>query len=563
MMLTTTRAVAACLSLAVLALLAGPNAAFAKSADARTFAVLPFQVKGPEKYQYLDKGIQSMLASRLTWKGHFEPVDSAEVDRYLKEHDVPAAPSELEAIKIMQELGAEYLFSGKTVVKGDQAKVDLNIQKQDGKHWEKQVDASLTQLIPQLNLKAKEITSELFERPGADKEVEQAKRKQEQKGSGEAPANPAFVYGETGQSTDVDAINPRFKYQSSPDTPGRWRSQGMRFASECSTAGDMDGDGVTEIIIVGDSKIRAYHIEQGRLMSKGELEYSHRFQPLRLSFMDFNKDGVQEIVLSGMENERPFSMILNYDNGSFSMQHDRIRLYLNVLQTPPLYNKVLIGQRKGMAKPFKNDGVREVAIADGDFDLTRKIRLPEYTNLFNFSYLPTKEGDHYILIIGPYGKLRLYSEDLNIIHKSEEAYNGSSLAINVVKRTPGLGKPPEDTRLYDTYYVPMPITVAMLGSNERTQVLVSKDISIAAKFFDSFRYFSQGEIHSLYWDGIGLNLFWKTRRIKGTIICYGLADIDNDGGLDLWVNLNTYPGALGLKYRKTMILGYPLEIAKE
>jgi hypothetical protein len=109
----------------------------------------------------------------------------------------------------------------------------------------------------------------------------------------------------------------------------------------------------------------------------------------------------------------------------------------------------------------------------------------------------------------------------------------------------------------------MPIVVSILGNSKRAQVLLSKDISIAAQFFDSYRSFSESEVHSLYWDGIGLNLLWKTRRIKGTTVSYGIADIDNDGGLDLWISLNTYPGALGLEHRKTLVLGYPLDLGSD
>ncbi|MFW5836545.1 MAG: FG-GAP repeat domain-containing protein, partial [Desulfovibrionaceae bacterium] len=402
----------------------------------------------------------------------------------------------------------------------------------------------------------------LFQRPGADKDAERAKQEQEQEQEtkGDTPANPAFVYGETGEPTGVDAVNPRFKYQSSPDTPGRWRSQSLPFAAECSLAGDMNNDGVTEIIIVGQAMIRAYHIEQGRLMEVGKADISSRIQPLRISSIDLDNDGLQEIVVSGIENEKPRSLIFNYDGGGFSLKHDRVNYYLNVVSLPPLYKKTLIGQEVGLAQAFRAGGIREVDVVGGGFTLTRKIRLPEYTNLFNFCYMPGEDDTHRLLVISPHGKLRLYSEDLNILYQTEETFNGSSLAIQVVKRLPGMAAPREDTRLYDTYYVPMPITVALLGDSSRPQVLVSRDISVAAEFFDRFRYFSQGEIHSLHYDGIGLNLLWKTRRIKGTIVDYGLADIDNDGGLDLWISLNTYPGAMGLKYRKTLMLSYPLEL---
>jgi hypothetical protein len=80
-----------------------------------------------------------------------------------------------------------------------------------------------------------------------------------------------------------------------------------------------------------------------------------------------------------------------------------------------------------------------------------------------------------------------------------------------------------------------------------------------AQFFENYRSFSQGEIHALFWDGVGLNLKWKTRRIKGTISGYVLGDVNNDGKQELVVSLNTWPGAVGVVNRKTVIMSYSLD----
>jgi hypothetical protein len=66
----------------------------------------------------------------------------------------------------------------------------------------------------------------------------------------------------------------------------------------------------------------------------------------------------------------------------------------------------------------------------------------------------------------------------------------------------------------------------------------------------------------LYWDGIGLNLAWKTRRIKGSVVGFSLADFTNTGGTDLVVCVNTHPGVLGVSARKTVVLAYPLDLSK-
>ena len=62
----------------------------------------------------------------------------------------------------------------------------------------------------------------------------------------------------------------------------------------------------------------------------------------------------------------------------------------------------------------------------------------------------------------------------------------------------------------------------------------------------------------MLWDGMGLNLLWKTRRIKGTICDINLADVNNDGQIDLVVTVNAYGNvADSLRTRSAMYL-YPL-----
>ena len=112
------------------------------------------------------------------------------------------------------------------------------------------------------------------------------------------------------------------------------------------------------------------------------------------------------------------------------------------------------------------------------------------------------------------------------------------------------------------YFIPMPVSVVSISDPRKKEVLLNKDLSVAGQIFSNYKTFSQGEIHAEFWDGVGLNLAWKTRRIKGTVSSYGVADIDNDGEDELYCILNTFPGALGVKHRKTLVIAYELNMGQ-
>ena len=103
---------------------------------------------------------------------------------------------------------------------------------------------------------------------------------------------------------------------------------------------------------------------------------------------------------------------------------------------------------------------------------------------------------------------------------------------------------------------------ADLEGDGKHELIVNHPVSVAAQFFERYRYFPQGEIHSLVWDGVGLSLLWKTRRIKGSVADLGIADINNDGVKDLYVLINTHPGMVGVKFRRSLLVAYPLDTSK-
>ena len=530
------------LALLVVALLCLSSTALA--ADAKTYAVAPFTVHGPEKYQYLSQGAQSMLESRMNWPGHLAPVDKAKVTGRLAK----APASDAEAKKALTDIGADFLAYGSVTVSGEQASVDITVLGRDGKKWPKNFSAKLADLIPAMERAAQSLNNEIFQRPAA--------------ASGQAAGgqtinqmNPDFVVNQTSENQKA-YLNPSFRYAGPSDTPGVWRSQSMPIVSSGIAIDDLNGDGKNEVVIMAKDSIETYAFKDRQLMPIARYAVSPNLKLLKVSTLDINGDGKAEIIVSASYFKEPRSFILSLEGNQLKELYKDVKLYMNVATVPPDYTRQLVGS-KGDSKELFAQGVHNVIFSGGQPMLSTKLNLPTKANPFNFAYLPEKSG-YKVLLNDDRDHIVVYTAKGERVAATEEEYCGSAIGLEFDPLMAPMEKPKTD-HLWTYYYIPLPMLVANLDKDERYEVLVSKNISMAAQFFETFRTFSQGEIHALYWDGVGMNLLWKTRRIKGTVTGYALADIDNDGHKELVVCLNTWPGAVGVYARRTIVLAYKLD----
>lgn len=534
----------AALLLAALLLLPAPSRA---ADEAKTFAVLPFTVNGPEKYQYFGRGIQDMLISRLEWQEHLVHVAKEKVAE-----SITATPaSDAEAVSGLGKVGADFLVWGSVTILGEQCSVDVRVAEKAGKTWPKNAQTTLPGLIPSLDAIARDINAEIFKRPQAQAQAQQAAAKQST-----APSNPDILVNET--RSDQVYLNPQFRYEGGDESPGRWRSAAMPFTTVNCVVGDLDGDGKTESVFIDNHYVRVYEYKERRLLPLAEINPAPRAQLLNLNLIDLNRDGIQEIVVSADLDGMPISFILNYSGGKFTVLEKDIQFYLSVVKFPPTYSPILIGQRPGSGGKLFDSTVHEVIRMSGEYKLGKRVAHPEGANVFNFAFLPLEGGDYKVIMVTDQDLLRVYTPKFELQYTTDAEYAGSALGFERADTVGGLSA--RENQLTITYYLPLRMVTVNLERGAKHELLVNKDISVAAQFFQRYRYFPQGEIHSLFWDGVGLSLSWKTRRIKGTVADYGVADVDNDGKPDLYVCINTYPGLSGFGERKTVLMTYALDL---
>jgi hypothetical protein len=546
-----------------LAFLALASNGLAQSGQAKKFAVLPFQIHGPSDYQYLSKGIQTMLKSRLYWEEHVVPVDEAAIKTTSAE-----ITSQAQAKQTLQELQAEYLFWGSVTILSEQASIDLNILEQGKSVKTRSWQSSLGDLIPSMENQAKRVSKQIFDRPvqlagaaagaatsQAQQQTQQAQQPvRQQQASREQPRRAA----EQTSSQFIQQPKEEKGYiekRGSRGEPGRWRSRRLSFESRGLRVGDGDGDGSNEIFILTKNTVYACTKRQGKLEMLGEHSVSRRLECLNLNLIDLDGDNDMETVVSAAEDMKDMrSFILDYQEGEFQVLQDDIRLFLNVVQRPPQYQPALLGQTFNSSRLFHGP-VHTMRLASQGLQEGEPMQLPDDVNVSNVCFLPVGNG-YKIVAVDIFSKLKVLTPGGEVQYSSEDKYAASTVKLKENPNLPGV----ED--IYETqkfHYLPSRLLSGDFNGDGQYELMVNRNLSIVADLLPRFRHYPEGEIQSLYWDGMGLKLEWKTKTIQGTVVDYGLADMDNNGDKELYAAVNTYPGLTNLKEVKTIVMAYSID----
>ena len=520
----------------------------AVSAAAKSAVVLPFTVNAPQSYAYLSKAVQATIQGRLDRPGMLEARAGQ-----------GKASTQAEAQQALRSAGTDNAIWGSVSVMGKDCTVTVNSVDKAGKTWSKTAQSPVSELTTNVQNLTSALSKEVFGISGAV-------RTPGSTASGSprgATANGDIVTNETGQQHVY--LNPQFRYQGAGAEDGsRLRTQRLSYNMVDMAVGDFNGDGKNEVAILSDHDLRIYAWPtNGQLKLLGETVVSRSNNNFSMRAIDLNRDRTMSLVVATTEesSNRPYSFIYSFKGNKFSTVAERVPYFMSVMRVPPTYTPTLVGQAWDSLKLFA-PGVRIMTKQDGKYTMGTRLDLPTGATVFNCVWLPAgKNGKgEQLVMLTEDERIKLFQGHGNtLVHTTMERYSGSATGMDHYKGMPGLGVD-KNYQLPGKYFAPMRLITADIGNTGDYTLLVNKPISTAAQFFDRYRFFPQGEIHALYWDGVGLGLKWKTRRIRGSVAEVDLGDVNNDGILDLVVGINTSPD-LGIGSRQCMVTAYPLDVS--
>ena len=526
---------------------------FGGSAQAaqKSAVILPFTANVPQNMSYLAKAVPGSIQSKLQQSGALSTsLGNAR------------AATAAEARKAMGH--ADYAVWGTVAVQGSLAQITVNSVNRQGKTWSKSSKTQLNALTGSLDALTQAMALESMGvnlGAGAPQAMRTPGSGVSNSGlRGGQAASSDILVNETSQQY---YLNPQFRYQgASAGDSSRLRSQRLKVNMSDMAVGDFNGDGKNEVAVCDRHHLYIYTWDKdGRLKELANTLVSQTNVNFSMRAIDFNRDGAKELVLATFDEERnrPYSFFYSFKGNRLAQYAERTPYFCSVVRLPPSYSPTLVGQGWDSLRLF-SPGVHIMAKSGNKFVLGERLNLPKEATAFNFCWLPNSRGGDgdKIVVLRDDERLKIFAarNPNSAIHTTMEKYSGSAVGMEHYKGMPGLGV---DTnyQLPSKYYAPMRFLTADLGHTGEYVLIINKPVSTAAQFFDRYRYFPQGEIHALYWDGVGLGLKWKTRRIRGSVGQVDLADLNNDGVLDLVVGLNSSPD-LGIGSRQCMIVAYPL-----
>jgi hypothetical protein len=189
------------------------------------------------------------------------------------------------------------------------------------------------------------------------------------------------------------------------------------YSTALTEAGDIDGDGVQELILGTGSRL-SFHKTDGPLdPAFGSYEYKgpKREEIIWLDAYDLDGDGKDELVISSRTSSKVVSRIYKYKNGSLSKELEGNH-FLRVIDGS-LYGQKF-DKNQGYSGPLFP--VKWGALKESPKPLATE--LPQGVNIFDFSFIESSEGERWTVAFDDSGYLNLYNEKGTRVWRSATNY---------------------------------------------------------------------------------------------------------------------------------------------
>ena len=490
-------------------------AATSEPANKRQVVFLPFSIEIPGSYTYLRNGLTSVLSSRLATRANIIALpQSATTDQMaaaLKSGNYASFN------QLLQQTGADYLFLGSLAAKGDQFEVTGHVfSKVAGQTPKKFTQAmrSVDDAMTAIDAMAWDISGSVFGKP---KPEEIAATTSPSSGSAAfQTAHPERAYRENLMSGSATGLEAGGKFEIVTTQ----RSKGIALDLMDIDAGDLNGDGTSEIVLLTSSELLVYRLTDNQYQKIAAASIPGHLRYHCLSLADLNKNGRLEMYISGSNGDTPTSLALEWDGRQFAKLFDHVGYYLKAFN-PAKGTALLLGQASQTTSGGK-DGIYQMNLDSGKgVTVGKQMALPRELKLFNIA-MGDINGDNRqeVVAINNRNHLQVYDDAGALLWSSSDQFGASSNYYGSIAA--------QSDEVKDTTFISTRIILDDLDKDGAKDIVVGKNRLQTVPLMPNLRYFEGSSIAALKWTQGALAPMWETKKIANYTVNYQVLHPDQD-----------------------------------
>jgi len=540
------------------------------TAKVNRVAIVPFQINAEKDLSFLRDGIVDMLTSRLYLEDKVAVLSREETAKVLETVSPPI--NESKARKIGSRLGVDYVLFGSLTVFGNSVSIDAKMVDVSGSSPPLTFfnqSQGMDQVIPNINLFATQVNAKVFGRAMPVQKVPvtsqtpQTQTLQAQTPLTQTPqdqisyrANPEKLFAggfSENDNQDLQKSAPSLAFMASREASKSaqfWNSRSIRHRINGIAIGDIDKDGKQETVIITEHSAEAYRFDKNRFLKIKILAERHLDNLIGVDVADINGNGYPEIFVTSLNPRRNMvnSFVLEFDGKTYAEIVTGSHWHFRVIDHP-LRGQILLGQRHKSSTPFSGQ-IHEMVWENSGYEPADKVMHGRHTNVMGFALGNVMNDDTEVAVaFDDLDCLRIFSPAGKERWKDSEHSGGRAEYFVVSEGSAG--------EFAEKAYYPMRILIMDITGDGKNEVVTVKNHKFSEMV--SYRKFTHGEVQIRSWNGVGLGVLWRTRKLKGYFSDFASGDFDNDGNEERVASLVIKTGlTLGTK-PKSKVIAYELQ----
>jgi TolB-like protein len=505
------------------------SAAEKKAAARKTGAMvfLPFTVKTQPPQEHLRAGLTSVLATRMADRTGLAAVHGADKTGGLEAQLQQGRQQE--ARKILSQLGGDWLLLGSLEQRGQGYEVKIHVfsgGKAAPASFSHPID-TLDKTIPAIDALSEEIAAKVFHQNTEGEQTAAAVLSKDGAG-GFQTAHPDKawrdgMYAAAGPAAPLspaagDSAFRRLNSLSSGE---------LRLSLKAMDAGDLDGDGREELVLLEQGRLLLARFSADRFQQVAELPLPSHLGLHAVHLADINGDGRPEICISASSGSIPSSQALSWDGKKFHRLHEQVPFYLRP-DLDAAGQPALLGQAGG--------SIFRLAVSQaGELVRAEEMTVPQGFSLHDFIRADlNQDGRPEFIGLTEENSLLVQDQDGKPLWKSAESYGASREALGTLasRRKAELDQPYDRERVY----IHTRIAAQDLTGDGRPEIIVSRNRVTNVDYFKNLRWFEGSSVAVLSWDGSRMNTLWESGHSSGYTVDYqALRDAAQPGRFRLFI----------------------------